>query len=80
MISAVLVALVNYTVILQSDNVLDLAKDFTALMIISEIDNQFANLSKEKIARNAIEDKDGDYEELFKIESTTSHLAHRESN
>ena len=41
-LSAVLIALINYAVITVSGNVLDLAKDFTALIIIAEIDNQFA--------------------------------------
>ena len=75
-VSAVLTAGVSYVVISNSDSILDLAKDFTALMIISEIDNQFADLSKETIAVDAIiDDPDGDYEELFKIEITTSGTA-----
>ena len=42
-------------------------------MIIGEIDNQFASLSKEEIAKNAIEDST--YENLFKIETTSSYEA-----
>ena len=38
-LSAVLIAIINYAVITASDNVLDLAKDFTALIIIAEIDD-----------------------------------------
>ena len=33
--SAMIITLVNYAVILQSDNALDLAKDYTALMVIA---------------------------------------------
>ena len=53
-----------------SETVLDLAKDFTALMIIGEIDNNFAALSKEEIVKDALEDSA--YEALFTIETTTS--------
>ena len=39
MLSAILIALINYAVITASEDVLELAKDFTALIIIAEIDN-----------------------------------------
>ena len=71
--SAVLTALTTYVVVvLASDNVLELAKDFTALMVISDIDNQFAQVSNEDIAKDAIEDSEGKYSDLFKIETTSS--------
>ena len=38
MLSAILIALINYAVITASEDVLELAKDFTALIIIAEID------------------------------------------
>ena len=47
-LSAILIALINYAVITASEDVLELAKDFTALIIIAEIDNQFAGLSREE--------------------------------
>ena len=34
---------VNYAVIVQSSTVMDLAKDFTALLVISQFDNWFAS-------------------------------------
>ena len=34
---------VNYAVIVQSGTVMDLAKDFTALLVISQFDNWFAD-------------------------------------
>ena len=72
-VSGVLTAAISYVVISNSDTILDLAKDFTALMIISEIDNQFASLSREKIAVDVIvDDADGTYDDLFKIEVTSS--------
>ena len=61
-----------YAVIITSTTVLDLAKDFTALMIISEFDNQFANFSREKIATDAVNNSDGTYTDLFMIDTTTS--------
>ena len=38
-----LIALINYFVVTISDNVLDVAKDFTALLIISEFDDILAD-------------------------------------
>ena len=43
------VAIVNYFVITISDNVLDLAKDFTALLIIGEFDD-FLSMKTESYA------------------------------
>jgi len=37
------VAIVNYIVVMISDSVLDIAKDFTALIIIADIDDIFAD-------------------------------------
>jgi len=53
--STALTALVCYTVIISSKNILDLAKDFTALMFIIEIDNFFAATSHDSIAKEIIE-------------------------
>ena len=77
-LSAVLIAVINYAVITASENVLDLAKDFTALIIIAEIDDQFANLSKEESVKDALEKPE--YSTLFKIETTTSVDAWRRAN
>jgi hypothetical protein len=76
MFSAILTAFISYNVIITAETVLELAKDFTALMIIAEIDNQFAEVSKEIIAKDAIEDQDGTYADLFKTETTSSKDAH----
>ena len=73
--STILTSLVCYFVIVTSTSVLDLAKDFTALMIISEFDNQFARFSREKIALEAVMDRDGTFKDLFMIETTTSEEA-----
>jgi len=59
-------------VILQSSNVLELAKDFVALMIIAEFDNMFAKYSEQMIVKDILDAHKKDYEELFKIETTTS--------
>ena len=79
--STALTAVVCYFVIVVSDSVLDLAKDFTALMIISEIDNQFAAISEETIAKDILADETKDiYKDLFKIETTTSKAAREYGN
>ena len=77
LISTVLTAIICYFVIISSPDVLELAKDFTALMIINEFDNQFAMFSREKIATEAIKNTDTDktYRNLFMIETTTSREA-----
>ena len=40
-------SLVNYAVIVQSETVMELAKDFTALLVIAYFDNMFASSSRE---------------------------------
>lgn len=64
--------MINYAVILQSRNVLDLAKDFVALMIIAEFDNMFAKYSEQMIVKDILDEHRADYKDLFKIETTTS--------
>ena len=72
------VAIVNYFVITISDNVLDLAKDFTALMIIGEFDD-FLSHASETYACHAdiVPDcvNEDCYNELMMIEVTTSNGA-----
>lgn len=41
----VCITIVNYFVVTMSDNVIDIAKDFTALMIIADFDDIFGTLS-----------------------------------
>jgi len=73
MLSTMLIVFVCYWVIVTSPSVLDLAKDFTALMIIAEIDNQFANISEETIVKDILAEETKDkFKELFKVETTTS--------
>ncbi len=38
-LSGVLVTFISFVIIVQADNIIDLLKDFTALMVISEVDN-----------------------------------------
>ena len=63
---------VNYFVIVQSDTVMDLAKDFTALLVISQFDNWFAVSSKADILKDILDSEKKSYSALFKIEVTTS--------
>lgn len=78
-VSHVFTGSICYVVIIQSESVLDLAKDFTALIIIAEFDNQFAALSREHVAREVVEDKKV-YANLFMIETTSSDSAHSMGN
>ena len=64
-----LIALANYLVITISQDVISVAKDFTALIIISEFDDIF---SKSAGSSKANEIVTGEYELCFKIETTTS--------
>ena len=70
------VAIVNYFVITISDNVLDLAKDFTALLVIGDFDDMLSTKTTTYATHNEIAadvyDNSDDYEAMFKIEVTTS--------
>jgi len=68
----VAITLVNYLVITISTNVIDIAKDFTALMVIADFDDIFGSQSTKSKAREIIEDY-GD--SLFAVETTTSYKA-----
>merc|ERR1712151_50563 len=57
-ISTVATIGICYFVIIVSKDELELAKDFTALMIISEFDNKFAMFSRENIAKDAVNNMD----------------------
>ena len=75
--STVITATVCYFVIIASPDILELAKDFTALMIIIEFDNYFAMTSSDDITKNIIENVKSDdinslYTDIFTIETTTS--------
>ena len=67
-----LITLVNYFVVMISESVIDVMKDFTALLIIAEFDNIFGESfgGTHEIAHDIIEEDY--YEDLFKIETTTS--------
>merc|ERR1712232_172439 len=69
-ISMVGITLINYLVITINDNILDIAKDFTALMIIGSFDDIFGKVAGKELAKDVLTDPA--YKELFKIETTTS--------
>lgn len=73
-----LITLLNYYVIIaQSFTVLDIAKDFIALMVISEFDNFFyEEHSKDQVAKKIILEKDDTFVELFNVQTTTSSVAY----
>ena len=70
--SSLLTALVNYAIIVQAPNVLDLAKDFTALLVIASFDDWFAMASKAEIIKDILDKEKSHYADLFKIVVTTS--------
>ena len=75
-----LISLINYLVIAQSGTVIDIAKDFTALMIIADFDDIFGGgMDKEK-AKIVCLDEDGIYAKIFTIETTTSNDAEGEQD
>ena len=55
-----------------SNNVLDVAKDFTALLIIAEFDDILATLVDTYASQNEPSFDAMEYEEMMKIETTTS--------
>lgn len=64
-----LIALANYLVITISDTVIDVAKDFTALIIIAEFDDIFSSYFSNSKGNDIAT---GDYERCFMRETTTS--------
>jgi len=60
--------------------VLDVAKDFTALAIIADFDDIFAEGLGEEKAKDVCENEDGIYDDIFRIETTTSYDARGEMN
>jgi hypothetical protein len=70
--SCLFIAFINYAVILQSNSIQDLAKDFVALMIIAQFDDMFANYSMEQIVKEILLENKQDYEDIFTIETTSS--------
>ena len=78
--SMALISLINYLVIAQSETVIDIAKDFIALMIIADFDDIFGGgMDKEK-AKIVCLDEDGIYGKIFIIETTTSKDAEGEQD
>ena len=64
-----LIALANYLVITISDTVIDVAKDFTALIIIADFDDIFSKLGGSSKGNDIAT---GEYERCFMREVTTS--------
>ena len=70
---------INFLVIMISGEILDIAKDFTALMIIAEFDNIFGNFeNSDELPKRILTEPQ--YEALFKIEKTTSKKARLDGN
>ena len=70
-IAMIIITGINYMVIMISNDVLDIAKDFTALMIIGQFDNIFGAFeSRDELAMQVLQD--AEYRRLFTVEVTTS--------
>ena len=74
----VLITILNYYVIIaKSYTVIDIAKDFIALMVISDFDNFFYDEhSKNEHSKKFIIEKDDTFAELFNVQTTTSRDAY----
>lgn len=77
MAAMVCIAVVNYFVVTISDDVLTLAKDFTALLIIAEFDDLMGAATStyavdDELAADVVANSDGAYDDLLRIEVTTS--------
>ena len=66
----ILITLINYAVITIEEEVIDVAKDFTALVIVAEFDNFFSFNNGVEIPKQITTDKE--YKWIFEIETTTS--------
>jgi len=68
--------LINYYVIMAAESVMDVIMNFLALMVISEIDDQFYEmLGGNDISSEILENENDVYDELIKIEVTSSNRA-----
>ena len=76
----VLIALINYAVIAASDTILDIAIDFTALVIIADFDDIFGSGMEYDKAKEICDNEDRRYDDIFIIETTTSRNAQGESD
>ena len=78
-----LVTLISYYVIIaKSDTVIDIAKDFLAMKVISEFDDvMYLEHTKENPLKDLIEHQDEDrFYDLLKIQTTTSEECVAEDN
>ena len=74
----VLVTMLNYLVIVISESTIDVAKDFLAMMIISDFDNYFfEEHHSHELSKNIILNKDDKYFDLFTVMRTTSRDCYR---
>ena len=70
---------INFLVIMISTSILDIAKDFTALMIIAEFDNIFGTFEgKNELPKLIINEPE--YEALFMVEKASSKKARLDGN
>ena len=73
------ITLINFLVIMISGEILDIAKDFTALMIIADFDNIFGSFEGSNELPKLILNED-EYDSLFTVEKTSSKKAKLDGN
>ena len=66
------VVILNYWAIQLADNPLDIVMNFLALKVVSEIDDYFYSTHRDSVCKDIIENLDGIWKYLFKIQTTTS--------
>ena len=77
----VLVTMLNYLVIVISESTIDVAKDFLAMMIISDFDNYFfEEHHSHELSKSIIMNRGEKYKPLFTVMRTTSKDCYREEN
>ena len=75
-----LIAIINYLVVTISDNVLDVAKDFTALLIIADFDDILSTMIDVYASQSEPSFEAREYSDMLQVDTTTSRDAAGNSN
>ena len=68
-----LVTLLNYFTIIAAETVIDIVMNFLALAVIADLDDFFFTAHGEnELGKRMVKNDDGEYTDLYKIETTTS--------
>jgi hypothetical protein len=68
-----IVTLLNYYTIIAAETVIDIVMNFLALAVIAELDDFFFIAhGKNELGKRMVLNEDGEFTDLYKIETTTS--------